>query len=110
MQPLLDGRNAFRRIRQCASAQSGNKADDLSGAKGRTRFLWPYYLQPITLFIVLSRVANDLKTEYNLTRTDADRATTRMKAETQYAKAAGSLITLDELAATVPHLRHSMKV
>lgn len=90
-----------------------DKKDDLVGAKGRTRFLWPYYLQPITLFTlftVSSRVAHYLKTEYNLTRTDADRATTRMKAETQYAKAAGSLITLDELAATVPHLRHSVKV
>lgn len=42
-----------------------------------------------------------MKTEYGLTREEANRAFARMRAETQSAKTKGALLTLDELTAMV---------
>jgi antitoxin (DNA-binding transcriptional repressor) of toxin-antitoxin stability system len=59
--------------------------------------------QIVALRPVPIQAADYLETEYGLTRAEADRAVVRIKAETQQAKAAGSLLSLDELAATLPH-------
>lgn len=62
--------------------------------------------QIVALRPVPIQAADYLETEYGLTREEADRAVTRMKAETQRAKAKGELLTLDELAATLLHASH----
>ncbi len=59
--------------------------------------------QIVALRPVPIQAADYLENEYGLTRAEADRATATMKVETQRAKAAGSLLSLDELAATLPH-------
>ncbi|MEO6246685.1 MAG: hypothetical protein ABIQ12_14765 [Opitutaceae bacterium] len=59
--------------------------------------------QIVALRPVPIQAADYLETEYGLTRAEADRAVAALKAETQRAKAAGSLLSLDQLAATLPH-------
>jgi antitoxin (DNA-binding transcriptional repressor) of toxin-antitoxin stability system len=59
--------------------------------------------QIVALRPVPIQAADYLETEYGLTRAEADRAAARIKAETRQARAAGSLLSLDELAAAVPH-------
>lgn len=49
------------------------------------------------------QAADYLETEYGLTREEADRVVARMRAETKRAKAGGKLISLDKLAANLPH-------
>lgn len=66
--------------------------------------------QVVALRPVPIQAADYMETEYGLTRAEADRAVARIKAETQQAKAAGTLLSLDELAATLPHAsRHRRK-
>lgn len=66
--------------------------------------------QIVALRPVPIQAADYMETEYGLTSAEADRAIARMKAETRQAKAAGTLLSLDELAATLPHAsRHSRK-
>ena len=59
--------------------------------------------QIVALRPVPIQAADYLETEYGLTRAEADHAVARLKAETQQAKAAGSLLSLDQLAASLPH-------
>ena len=59
--------------------------------------------QIVALRPVPIQAADYLETEYGVTREEADRAVAMMKAETRRAKAAGTLLTLDELAATQTH-------
>ena len=59
--------------------------------------------QVVALRPVPIQAADYLETEYGLTREEADRATNRMKAETQIAKAKGELVSLDEIASSLPH-------
>lgn len=59
--------------------------------------------QIVALRPVRVQAADYMETEYGLTRAEADRAVATMKAESDRAKAAGSLISLDELSATLPH-------
>lgn len=59
--------------------------------------------QIVALRPVPVQAADYLETEYGLTREEADRAAARMKAETRVAKAEGSLLSLDELAAALPN-------
>jgi antitoxin (DNA-binding transcriptional repressor) of toxin-antitoxin stability system len=59
--------------------------------------------QIVALRPVPIQAADYLETEYGLTRAEADRAVARIKAETRQARAAGSLLSLDQLAATLPH-------
>ncbi len=59
--------------------------------------------QIVALRPVPIQAADYMETEYGLTRAEADRAVALMKAETQRAKAAGELLSLDELTATLPH-------
>ena len=58
--------------------------------------------QIVALRPVPIQAADYLEIEYGLTRAEAERAVATMKAETQRARAAGSLLSLDELAATLP--------
>lgn len=58
--------------------------------------------QIVALRPVPIQAADYIETEYGLTRAEADRAVAAIKAETQRAKAAGSLRSLEELAATLP--------
>ena len=51
------------------------------------------------------QAADYMETEYGLTRGEADDVAIGLKAETQQAKACGGLISLDELAATLPHVK-----
>ena len=59
--------------------------------------------QIVALRPVPIQAADYLETEYGLTAAEAERAIATMKAETRRAKNAGTLLTLDELAATLPH-------
>ena len=59
--------------------------------------------QIVALRPVPIQAADYMETEYGLTRDEADRAVAKMKAETQRARAGGTLISLDDLAATLPH-------
>lgn len=59
--------------------------------------------QIVALRPVPIQAADYLETEYGLTRDEADRAVARIKAETQRAKARGTLVSLESLAATLPH-------
>lgn len=59
--------------------------------------------QVVALRPVPIQAADYMETEYALTTAEADRAVARMKAETRQAKAAGTLISLAELAAHLPH-------
>jgi antitoxin (DNA-binding transcriptional repressor) of toxin-antitoxin stability system len=59
--------------------------------------------QIVALRPVPIQAADYMETEYGLTREEADRVATRIKAETQSAKAKGTLRSLDELAASLPH-------
>jgi antitoxin (DNA-binding transcriptional repressor) of toxin-antitoxin stability system len=59
--------------------------------------------QIVALRPVPIQAADYIETEYGLTRDEANRAVIRIKAETQRAKAAKALISLDELTATLPH-------
>lgn len=59
--------------------------------------------QIVALRPVPIQAADYLETEYGLTRAEADRAVARIRAETRRAKTAGSLLSLDELVATLPH-------
>ena len=59
--------------------------------------------QIVALRPVPIQAADYLETEYGLTRDEADGAIAQMKAETKRAKAGGKLISLDELAANLPH-------
>jgi len=61
-------------------------------------------LRPVSI-----QAADYLETEYGLSTEEADRAVTRMKAETQEAKAAGELIPLEEFAATYAPGRRRQK-
>lgn len=49
------------------------------------------------------QAADYFETEYGLTTAEADRAAAAMKAETRRARAEGSLLSLDQLAASLPH-------
>jgi antitoxin (DNA-binding transcriptional repressor) of toxin-antitoxin stability system len=59
--------------------------------------------QIVALRSVPIQAADYLETEYGLTQAEADRAVAAIEAETQQAKAAGSLLSLEELTATLPH-------
>jgi antitoxin (DNA-binding transcriptional repressor) of toxin-antitoxin stability system len=62
--------------------------------------------QIVALRPVPIQAADYMEAEYGLTREEGDRIAARMKSETQRAKAQGELLTLDELAATLPHASH----
>lgn len=49
------------------------------------------------------QAADYMEREYGLTKEEADRAVATMKAETRKARTDGSLLSLDELAASLPH-------
>ena len=65
--------------------------------------------QIVALRPVPIQAADYMETEYGLTREEADRAAIRIKVETQRAKANGKLISLDELATSLPHAKGSRR-
>lgn len=66
--------------------------------------------QVVALRPVPIQAADYMEREYGLTRDEADRAAARLKAETRRAVAGGTLLSLDELAAALPHVsRRSRK-
>jgi antitoxin (DNA-binding transcriptional repressor) of toxin-antitoxin stability system len=52
------------------------------------------------------QAADYMEREYGLTPAEADRAADRIRSETRKAVAAGTLASLDELAAALPHAAH----
>ncbi len=60
--------------------------------------------QIVALRPVPIQAADYMETEYGLTREEADRVAARIRAETQSAQAKGALLSLDELAASLPHV------
>ena len=59
--------------------------------------------QVVALRPVPIQAADYMETEYGLMREEADRVALRIRVETQSAKANGALLSLGELAATLPH-------
>ena len=59
--------------------------------------------QVVALRPVPIQAADYMETEYGLSREEADRVATRMRAETQIAKAKGELLGLDELEGSLSH-------